>query len=338
MDRFQAMKVFTSVVDANSFTRAADNLGLPRTTVTTTIQALESLLQVRLLNRTTRRLSVTPDGAAYYERCMRILAEVDETEALFRHVTRGPKGRLRIDVPPSIGRLIIIPKLCDFYSRYPEVELVIGMSDRPVDMVQEAVDCVVRVGDLQDSSMVARRIGAFEIVTCAAPRYLEQYGEPHTIADLAQHHAVHYFSSRTGRNMDWDFVVDGEITEVKMTGKVAVNDAEAYVDCALQGFGLIQAARFMVLKQLESGELSEVLTQWQPSVQPISVVYLHNRHLSPKVRAFVDWIAELFGNCPLLGGSSKNMQDEECRFACQQGQGTTIREIIERNNQAEAIF
>lgn len=338
MDRFQAMKVFTGVVDANSFTRAADNLGLPRTTVTTTIQGLESLLQVRLLNRTTRRLSVTPDGAAYYERCMRILAEVDETEALFRHVTRGPKGKLRIDVPPSIGRLIIIPKLCDFYSRYPDVELVIGMSDRPVDMVQEAVDCVVRVGDLQDSNMVARRIGAFEIVTCAAPRYLELHGEPQSLEDLEQHHAVHYFSSRTGRNMDWDFVVDGEVREVEIAGKVAVNDAEAYVACALQGFGLIQTARFMVLKQLESGELREVLPQWQPSTQPISVVYLHNRHLSPKVRAFVDWIAELFGNCPLLGGTSQDMRDEECRFACQQDQGTTMRDIIERNNQAEAIF
>ncbi|MPS48709.1 LysR family transcriptional regulator [Methylobacillus sp.] len=337
MDRFQAMQVFTRVVDANSFTRAADSLGLPRTTVTTTIQALEGLLNVRLLNRTTRRLSLTPDGAAYYERCMRILAEVDETEALFRDVTRGPSGRLRIDVPPSIGRLIIIPKLCDFYTRYPDVELVIGMSDRPVDMVQEAVDCVVRVGDLQDSSMVARRIGTFHIVTCAAPRYLAEYGMPGTLDDLQHHHAVHYFSSRTGRSMDWDFVIEGKVTEVKMAGRVAVNDSEAYVACALQGFGLIQAPRYMVLPQLESGELVEVLPQWQPSSHPISVVYLHNRHLSPKVRAFVDWIAELFGSCPLLGGCSSEMVENECRFA-QCEQGNTMRGIIDRNNVAEAVF
>ncbi|WP_048811938.1 LysR family transcriptional regulator [Methylobacillus flagellatus] len=337
MDRLQAMQVFTRVVDANSFTRAADSLGLPRTTVTTTIQALEGLLNVRLLNRTTRRLSLTPDGAAYYERCMRILAEVDETEALFRDVTRGPSGRLRIDVPPSIGRLIIIPKLCDFYTRYPDVELVIGMSDRPVDMVQEAVDCVVRVGDLQDSSMVARRIGTFHIVTCAAPRYLAEYGMPGTLDDLQHHHAVHYFSSRTGRNMDWDFVIEGKVTEVKMAGRVAVNDSEVYVACALQGFGLIQAPRYMVLPQLESGELVEVLPQWQPSSHPISVVYLHNRHLSPKVRAFVDWIAELFGSCPLLGGCSSDMVENECRFA-QCEQGNTMRGIIDRNNVAEAVF
>lgn len=337
MDRFQAMQVFTRVVDANSFTRAADSLGLPRTTVTTTIQALEGLFKVRLLNRTTRRLSLTPDGAAYYERCMRILAEVDETEALFRDVTRGPSGRLRIDVPPSIGRLIIIPKLCDFYTRYPDVELVIGMSDRPVDMVQEAVDCVVRMGGLQDSSMVARRIGAFGVVTCASPRYLEQHGVPTTLEDLEQHHAVNYFSSRTGRNMDWDFVVDGKVTEVRGVGKVAVNDAEAYVACALQGFGLIQAPRYMVLPHLQSGELVEVLPQWQPSSHPISVVYLHNRHLSPKVRAFVDWIAELFASCPLLGECSSDMVDAECRFA-QCEQGNTMREIIDRNNTAEAVF
>ena len=202
MDRFQAMQVFTAVVDANSFTRAADNLNLPRTTVTTLIQGLESMLKVRLLNRTTRRISLTPDGAAYYERCVRILADLDETEQSFRNVTRGPQGRLRIDVPGSIGRLMLLPNLCDFYSKYPDIELVMGMGDRPVDLVQEAVDCVIRVGALQDSSMVARRIGTFQTVTCASPTYLERHGVPHTIEDLQQHQSVHYFSSRTGRTID----------------------------------------------------------------------------------------------------------------------------------------
>ena len=169
MDRFQAMQVFTHVVDANSFTAAADNLGLPRTTVTTTIQSLERHLAVRLLNRTTRKLSLTPDGAAYYDHCMRILTDLEDTESSFRSVANGPKGRLRIDVPPAIGRLILIPQLCEFHHMYPEIELAIGMSDRPVDMVSEAVDCVIRVGTLQDSSMVARRIGTFQGVTCASP-------------------------------------------------------------------------------------------------------------------------------------------------------------------------
>ncbi len=336
MDRFQAMQVFTRVVDANSFTRAADSLGLPRTTVTTTIQNLESLLQVRLLNRTTRRLSLTPDGAAYYERCVRILAEVDETEASFRSVAGGPKGRLRIDVPASIGRLILIPRLCEFYTRYPDIELVIGMSDRPVDMVQEAVDCVIRVGELQDSTLVARRIGSFQFVTCAAPNYLDRHGEPRTIEDLQDHRAVHYFSSRTGRTIDWDFVVDGFITEVKVKGVVSVNDAEAYVACGLQGFGLIQAARFMVLPYLESGELREVLPQWTSSPMPISVVYLHNRHLSPKVRAFVDWVAELFGRCSLLSGCDANAE-QECAFASK-SEVKTLRTAIEQKNIVESLF
>jgi len=302
MDRFQAMQVFTRVVDANSFSRAADHLGLPRATVTTIIQNLEALLQVRLLNRTTRRISLTPDGAAYYEHCARILGEVEETESSFRDVASGPKGRLRIDVPSKIGRLILIPHLCEFHGRYPEIELVIGMGDREVDLVGEAVDCVIRIGELQDSTLVARRIGAFKSVTCAAPKYFERHGAPSGIDDLQQHKAVHYFSSSTGRTFDWDFVVDGVSTPVKMSGIVSVNDAEAYVACGLQGFGLIHPPRYMVLPHLESGALIEVLPQLSSSPIPIWVAYMQNRHLSPKVRVFVDWVAELFGACPLLGG------------------------------------
>jgi LysR family transcriptional regulator for bpeEF and oprC len=311
MDRFQAMQVFTRVVDSNSFTRAADSLGLPRATVTTAVQNLENLLQVRLLNRTTRRISLTPDGAAYYERCARILADLEEAESSFREVARGPKGRLRIDVPAPVGRLVLIPRMCEFHSRYPDIELAIGMGDRPVDLVRESVDCVIRIGELQDSTLVARRIGTMETVTCASPDYIERHGEPVALADLQQHRAVHYFSSRTGRIYDLDFVVEGEVTEVKVPGKVSVNDADAYVTCGLQGFGIIQPPRFMVQAHLQSGALREVLPQWQPSPMPISVVYLQNRHLSPKVRAFVDWAAELFGRCPILGGCDQACSKSE---------------------------
>lgn len=314
MDRFQAMQVFARVVDANSFTRAADHLGLPRTTVTTVIQNLEKMLNVRLLNRTTRRLSLTPDGAAYYERCVRILADVEEAEASFMDASRRPRGKLRIDTPAAIGRLILIPSLCEFHERYPDIELVIGMGDRPVDLVQEAVDCVIRVGELQDSSMVARRIGYFEGMTCGAPSYLKEHGEPATLDDLADHHAVHYFSSRTGRTIDWDFMVDGASVEVKMRGVVSVNDADAYMACGLQGFGLIQPPRYMALPYLQSGELKEILPAWKPKAMPISVVYPHNRHLSPKVRAFTDWAAEIFGRCPLLSGRG-DVIDSRCTWA-----------------------
>jgi LysR family transcriptional regulator for bpeEF and oprC len=302
MDRLQAMQVFTRVVDTNSFTRAAETLDLPRASVTTIIQNLEAFLGTRLMHRTTRRLSLTPDGAAYYERCVRILADVEETEASFQSGNKKPHGKLRIDMPGSIGRLLVIPSLCEFHTRYPDIDLQLGLSDRPVDLLQEGVDCVVRVGALQDSSLVARRIGLFEGVTCAAPDYIERAGMPTSLDDLENHKAVNYFSSRTGRTIDWAFMVDGKEVEVKMKSIVSVNDADAYVTCGLEGFGLIQPALFMVLPHLRSGQLVEVLPELKPLPMPISAVYPHSRHLSPKVRVFVDWIAELFDRCPLLSG------------------------------------
>ncbi|MEN8504203.1 MULTISPECIES: LysR family transcriptional regulator [Paraburkholderia] len=302
MDRLQAMQVFTRVVDTNSFTRAAETLDLPRASVTTIIQNLEAFLGTRLMHRTTRRLSLTPDGAAYYERCVRILADVEETEASFQSGNKKPHGKLRIDMPGSIGRLLVIPSLCEFHTRYPDIDLQLGLTDRPVDLLQEGVDCVVRVGALQDSSLVARRIGLFEGVSCASPDYIERAGMPTSLDDLQNHKAVNYFSSRTGRTLDWAFTVDGKEIEVKMKSIVSVNDADAYVTCGLEGFGLIQPALFMVLPHLRSGQLVEVLPELKPLPMPISAVYPHSRHLSPKVRVFVDWIAELFDRCPLLSG------------------------------------
>jgi len=305
MDRLQAMQVFTRVVDTNSFTRAAETLDLPRASVTTIIQNLEAFLGTRLMHRTTRRLSLTPDGAAYYERCVRILADVEETEASFQSSNKKPHGKLRIDMPGSIGRLLVIPSLCEFHMRYPDIDLQLGLTDRPVDLLQEGVDCVVRVGALQDSSLVARRIVLFEGVTCAAPDYIKRAGVPASLEDLENHKAVNYFSSRTGRTIDWAFVVDGKEVEVKMKSIVSVNDADAYVTCGLEGFGLIQPALFMVLPHLRAGQLVEVLPELKPLPMPISAVYPHSRHLSPKVRVFVDWIAELFDRCPLLSGRGR---------------------------------
>ncbi|KAG8154622.1 putative multidrug efflux transcriptional regulator CeoR [Burkholderia catarinensis] len=310
MDRLQAMQVFTRVVDTSSFTKAAETLGLPRASVTTIIQNLEAFLGVRLMHRTTRRLSLTPDGAAYYERCVRILADVEETEASFQANNRKPHGKLRIDMPGSIGRLLVIPSLCEFHTRYPDIDLQLGLSDRPVDLLQEGVDCVIRVGALQDSSLVARRVGLFECVTVASPDYLERYGEPRTIEDLNDHKAVNYFSSRTGRTIDWSFLIDGKETEIKMNSIVSVNDADAYVTCGIEGFGLTQPPLFMVLPHLREGRLKEVLPGIKPLPMPISVVYPHSRHLSPKVRVFVDWIAEVFDRCPLLSG--KGSLDATC--------------------------
>lgn len=329
MDRLQAMQVFTRVVESNSFSRAADTLDMPRASVTTIIQNLEAFLGVRLLQRTTRRLNLTPDGAAYYERCVRILTDIEETEQSFHEGARNPRGKLRVDMPGSIGRLIVLPQLCEFHTRYPDIELMVGLGDKPVDLIQEGVDAVIRVGTLQDSSLVARRVGVFQGVTCASPEYLERHGEPNTLEDLENHYAVNYFSSRTGRIIDWDFLVDGKPVEVKMKGAVAVNDADAYLNCGLDGFGIIQPARLMALPYLRSGQLKEVLPQWKTQPMPISVVYPHNRHLSPKVRVFVDWVAELFERCPLLSGQ----EDAEKRCA---PTVATARSVSRGHSDAEA--
>ncbi len=302
MDRLQAMKVFTRVVEAGSFARAADALDLPRPSVTVIIQQLEAHLKVRLLQRSTRRLNLTPDGAAYYEGCVRILSDVEATEGALTDSMRGPQGKLRVDVPGGLGRSVLMPKLFEFHERFPQIDLMVGFSDRPVDLIQDGVDCVIRVGELQDSSLIARRVGVYRSVTVASPDYLERNGMPRTIEDLNQHKAINYFWARNGRAMDFSFVVDAEPLEVKMPGNIAVNDIEASLAGALSGAGIIQAPRVMVEPHLRSGELVELLPQWKPVSMPISAVYTSTRHLSPQVRAFVDWVAELFESFPYLSG------------------------------------
>lgn len=302
MDRIQAMEVFTRVVDANSFTRAAETLGMPRASVTTIIQNLEALLGVRLMHRTTRRLSLTPDGAAYYEHCIKILSEIAEIDASFQVGNSRPSGALRAHMPCAVGRQLVLPALPMFHQRYPDIKLDLGLSDRPVDPVEEGFDCMIRVGPLEDSSMVARRIGMLRRVTCASPAYLKRYGEPKAIEDLATHHAVNFRASHGGRPVPWVFLIDGKPVEVQMKGIVTVNDSDAYVTCGLEGFGLIQPTLFTVLPHLLDGSLTEVLLGFNPKPKPISIVYPHNRHLSAKVRVFAEWVAELFDSIPVLEG------------------------------------
>lgn len=306
MDRLQAMKVFTRVVETNSFTRAADSLGLPRASVSVIVQQLETYLKVRLLQRTTRRLNLTPDGAAYYERCVGVLAEIDDIESALENRGMSPRGKIRVDLPSALGRTVLMPHVHEFHAKYPDMELMLGFSDKPVDLIQDGVDCVIRVGALQDSTFVARRIGLYQGVTVASPRYIEQFGAPEKIEELQNHTALNYFWNRTGRIMEFTFDVDGHAVSVPMKGRISVNDAEAYVAGALEGIGIVQAARFMALPHIQTGALVEVLGQWKPMPMPISAVYPHNRHLSPTVRVFVDWVAELFG-------ASELFKDDEVR-------------------------
>jgi LysR family transcriptional regulator for bpeEF and oprC len=309
MDRFQAMQVFVRVVDSGSFSKAAETLDLQRTSVTNMVKNLESLLGVRLLQRTTRSSNLTPEGADYYERCVRLLGDLAEAEASVAVGRGSPRGKLRVDMPPCLARFLVLPALPDFKKRYPDIELTIGTSDRTVDLIQDGIDCVIRGGPLEDFSLVARRVGACRLITCATPGYLKTYGEPKTLEDLGRHVAVNYFFPRSGKQRHFNFVVDGKAIEVKMANAVSLSEADAHLTCGLQGFGLIQSADFMVLPHVMAGRLKEVLPQWHSVPVPFSVVYPHRGRLSPKVRVFVDWVAEVFEQCPMLAGGDLAARD-----------------------------
>jgi LysR family transcriptional regulator for bpeEF and oprC len=271
-DRVHAMRVFIRVVDTNSFSRAAESLGMPRASVSTTIQQLEALLGVQLL----------------------ALADIDDLEAGFHGRDERLRGRLRIELPDTVATALVVPALPDFHARYPHIELSIGICNRAVDLVGEGVDCSVQLGELPDSGLIARRLGTFEHVTCATPAYLEAHGTPKTLDELAQHVAVNCVSARTGRPCDFDFEVDGEAVTVKMAGFVQVTDEHAYLACGLQGLGLIQPPRIAALPYLRSGQLREVLPQWKSMPMNVSVAFVKSRQAAPRVSAFVDWLAELF--------------------------------------------
>lgn len=290
------MQVFVRVVEANGFTRAAESLHMPKASVTTLIQQLEQRLGVKLLNRTTRHVSVTADGAAYYERCVRILADIDETEQTLGSVRRAPAGRLRVDVPASAGRRLFAPRLPEFFARYPDIRLEMGCTDRPIDLLEEGVDCVVRGGTLPDSGYVARRVGELAQITCATPAYLAQFGTPRTPQDLLEHRNVNYFSSKTGRILEFDFARKGESLAFEVPGVVAVNDGDAYFALGLTGLGIMQVPYVQAEDALARGELVQVLADWQVAPIPVHVLYPQNRHLSNKVRVFVDWVAEVFAD------------------------------------------
>lgn len=300
MNKFQAMEVFVHVVDCGSFTRAADMLQLPKATVSTLVQALETSLASKLLHRTTRHVSVTSDGAAYYERCIRILSDVrDAEESLSRH-RFSPSGRLRVDTPTGLASEILIPALPDFFERYPDITLELGSTDRPVDLVEEGVDCAVRGGELVDTSLIARRLGVINFVTCAAPSYVARYGVPTHPSDLERHRCINYFSAKTGKISQWEFNRDGERIEVSLPGALALNDSNSYVKAGLAGLGVISMTDYLLNEHLATGAMVRLLPEWRSDPLPVHVVYPQNRHLSAKVRVFVEWVAELFANNPHL--------------------------------------
>lgn len=301
MDQIAAMRAFVRVVEAGSFSRAADLMDMPKPTVTKLVQQLEARLRTRLLNRTTRRVGVTPDGAAYYERAVAVLTDFDELEASMVNAAATPRGRLRVDVSTALALLVIIPALPGFHARYPDIRLDLGVSDRPVDLITESVDCVIRGGDLLDPTLVARRITEIEMITCATPGYVARHGLPAHPRDLETGHLmVNYFSPRTGRSFPFEFRRDGETIAMNAPYAVSVNDSTAYVAAALAGLGVAQMPVFMVRQHIAEGRLVRLLEDWESEPIVIHVVFPPNRHLGSRVRVFVDWIAELFATSPLL--------------------------------------
>jgi DNA-binding transcriptional LysR family regulator len=294
LDRFDAMRVFTRVVERRSFTQAAQDLGLPRSTVTDAVQQLEARLGVRLLQRTTRHVAPTLDGEAYHRRCLSLIADLEDAEAGFGGAK--PKGLLRIDVHGTLARHFVLPKLPQFLADYPDIQLYMSEGDRLVDLVREGIDCVLRVGEPQDSDMVARRIGLLEEITCAGPAYLARHGVPASIEDLeAQGHLmVGFHSTATGSLMPLEFVMGKETRRVTLPATVSVNGAETFVAAARLGLGIIQVPRYHIEQDLARGALVQVLPQHACGAMPVSLLYPRSRQLSPRVRVFIDWLAANF--------------------------------------------
>lgn len=295
MNQLLAMRVFARVVQTGSFTKAADSLELPKTSVSKLIVDLEGHLGVRLLQRTTRRLTVTADGLAYYERASELLAELDDLDSSLASAQGRPRGRIRVDVGASLARIVIIPALPDFFARYPDIQVDMGVSDRPVDLISENVDCVIRGGPLTELSMAARSLGESTWRTCVAPAYLERFGLPsHPLELEKQHRMVSYHSARSGRVIPARFEREGQKIEIDSRGVLSVNESNAHLAAGLAGLGVIQSFNYTVQPHIECGELLPILEDWRPPAYPFHVLYPPNRHLSNRVRVFIDWMTQLF--------------------------------------------
>jgi DNA-binding transcriptional LysR family regulator len=296
MDRLDVMRLYTRIVDRRSFTLAAQDLEVPRSTATQVIKELETRLGVRLLQRTTRSVRSTLDGEAYYQRCVAILGEIEDAESAFRDAK--PRGLLRVDVHGTLARHFVLPSLPAFLAEYPDLQLQMSEGDRLVDLVREGIDCVLRVGDPQDGAMIGRRVAMLAEVTCASPAYLARYGVPATLADLEGHVAVAFMSSATGAALPLEFTTEGVLRNRILPATVTVAAAESYVAAARLGLGLIQVPHYHVAADLAAGTLIEILARHRPSSTPVSLLYPHRRQLSLRVRVFIDWLAREFAKHP----------------------------------------
>jgi LysR family transcriptional regulator, regulator for bpeEF and oprC len=300
MDRFSAMSAFVRVVEAGSFTRAAETMDLPKPTVTRLIQGLEQKLRVRLLDRTTRSVTLTAEGATYYERVVRLLSDLSEIESTAKQSVSRPSGRLRVDVATALATSVLIPALPEFYRAYPEIELEFGISNRHVDLVADNVDCAMRAGTVEEEFLATRRIGEFRFITCASPAYLSARGAPTHPDDLHAHRLLGLQSRRSGRPLPFRFLKPSENLEIAPSPCFCVDDSNAYLAAGIAGLGILQGPEYMLHPAIESGQLCQVLQEWNTPTIPVHVIYRPNRFLGAKVRVFIDWTVSLFERHPQL--------------------------------------
>jgi DNA-binding transcriptional LysR family regulator len=293
MNTLESMQVFMRVAEQASFTRAAESLGMLKATVSQAVQQLETSLGTRLLHRTTRKVQMTLDGQAYYDRCRELLGDFDNLQAMFQRSGEALRGRLRVDMPSRLARSYIIPALPEFLKAHPQIEFELSTTDRLVDAVQEGFDCVLRVGAPRDPQVIARPIGQLEFINVASPDYLKRRGTPSTLDDLAKHDLVHYVSVLGGRSEGFEYPADGGYKLFAMPGPIVVNSTDAYHAACCAGLGLIQAPVIGVREDIERGHLVEVLPQLRPEPMPVSLLYAHRRNLPKRVRVFMDWVTEV---------------------------------------------
>ena len=306
MDQLSAMRAFLRVVETGSFTGASAALGMPKATVSNMIQNLETHLQTKLLNRTTRRVMVTTDGALYYERANQIVTEIDELDGSLSHSRMSPSGRLRVEMSGAFADLLIIPELNQFHEKYPDIHIDLGVGDRTVDYLAENVDCALRGGSPGSASLIARRVGEMDVVVCAAPAYIAAFGAPQHPSELeTRHHCVNYFLAQTNRTTP--FVFERGDEKIEITGRyiLSVNDARSYLAAALSGLGVAPLPCFMAAEAIAAGQLVPILPGWKVEPIPLYIVYPPNRHLSNKVRVFVDWTVRILARTPLTAPAHK---------------------------------
>ena len=292
MNRVEAMSLFVRVAELQSFTAAALSLGLPKSSASQAVSQLEAHLKVQLLYRTTRKVQLTHDGQAYYERCREVLAELDELDSMFSQ-TSDLTGALRVDMPVSLARNFLVPRLPEFMNRHPGLEIELSCTDRRVDVVAEGFDCVIRVGALADSTLMTRPLGLMHMGNYASPAYLARHGEPRTLNDLKDHHLIHYALTLGSKPFGFEYLEDGIYKTVDMPGRITVNNTEAFSAAALAGLGILQSPRTGNRHHVAEGRLVQILPQYDAEPLPVSLVYPGRRHQARRVRAFMDWVAEI---------------------------------------------